>query len=67
MVNVLEMLFNLHSSPMIQMLAPMSKNRIQPSKFEDLVGFIRWFMNPAASRLATRWMLQKVVGNGRFL
>lgn len=28
---------------------PMSKNKIQPSKCEDLVGFIQPFMNRAAS------------------
>ena len=31
----------------------MLKNKIQPSKFEDLIGFIKQFMNREASHLAT--------------
>ena len=33
------------------------KNQIQPSKFEDLIGFIKQFINWAASHLATRRVL----------
>lgn len=43
------------------------KNRIQPIKSEDLIGFIEWFTNWAASHLAARKTLQKIVENGRFL
>ena len=43
------------------------KNKIQPSKFEDLMGFIKPFMNQAASHVARREMSQGVVPNGRFL
>lgn len=32
----------------------MLKNKIQPSSFEDLIGFIKQFMNLAASHLASR-------------
>jgi len=45
----------------------MSKTNIQPSKFEDLIGFIKQFMNSAASRLASRKELLGVVQNGRVL
>ena len=42
-------------------------NKIQPSKFEDLIGFIQRFMNQAVSYLATRRTLQRAVQNGMFL
>ena len=43
------------------------KNKIQLSKLEDLIGFIKEFMNQAVSCLASTEMLQGVVQNGRFL
>lgn len=36
------------------------KIKIQPGKFEDMIGFIRQFMNEAASHLASKEMLQGV-------
>ena len=42
------------------------KNKIQPSKFEDLIGFIQQFMSRAASHLERRKALWEVVQNGRF-
>lgn len=36
------------------------------SKFEDVIGFIKQFMNWAASHLAGREILRGVVKNGRF-
>lgn len=33
------------------------KNKIQQRKFEDLIGFIKWFMNGAASHLVRREIL----------
>lgn len=41
------------------------KNKILLRKFEDLIGFVNWFTNQAASRLASRGGLQ-VIPNGRF-
>lgn len=43
------------------------KNKIQPSEFENLIGFLKQVMNPAASPLASRELLQGVAQNGRFL
>lgn len=43
------------------------KNKIQPSEFEDLVGFTRQFMICSVSNLATSRMLQGVVQNERLL
>lgn len=43
------------------------KNRIQPNKFEDLLGFIKQFMNQAAFHLATRRVLREVVQNKIFI
>lgn len=43
------------------------KNKIQPSEFEDLIGFIKQFMIWAVSHLATRMVLQGVEYNGRLL
>lgn len=41
------------------------KNKIQLSKFEDLIGLIKQFMNQAVSLLVTRRVLP-VVQNGNF-
>ena len=43
------------------------KNKIQPGKFEDLVGFTRPFMICSVSNLATSRMLQGAVQNERLL
>ena len=43
------------------------KQKIQPSEFEDLIGFIKQFMNQAVSHLATRKALHCCVQNERFL
>lgn len=45
----------------------LSIKRIQPSKFEDLVGFISWFMNQAASHPASRKELQGTTERERLL
>lgn len=34
-----------------------NNNKIQTSKFEDLIGFIKWLLNQAAPRLANKEML----------
>lgn len=41
------------------------KNKIHWSKFADLIGFIEWFMNRAASHLANRKELWRAVQKGR--
>ena len=46
---------------------PLLKNKIQPSKFEDLIGFIKLFMNEAASHLANTGELQGTAQNGKVL
>ena len=41
------------------------KNKIQPGKFKDLIGFIKWLMNLAASHVSSRkahWELYKMEG-----
>ena len=43
----------------------MLKNKIQPSKYEGLIGFIKWFPNPAAPHPATRKVLEGFVQDGR--
>lgn len=43
------------------------KNKIQLSKVEDLIGFIKQCINPAASHLAGRRKLLEVVHNGMSL
>lgn len=45
----------------------MLKNKVQQSKFEDLTGFIKWFMTQTASCLAIKRALQEVVQNREFL
>lgn len=39
------------------------QNKVLPSKFEDLIGFFKQFLNPAASHLGSReelhWVKQK--------
>lgn len=40
------------------------ENKIQPSKFEDLIGFIKQFMNQTASQL--EGYSEGIVQNGRF-
>lgn len=45
----------------------LSIKRIQPSKFEDLVGFFSWFMNQAASHPASRKELQGTPERERLL
>lgn len=41
------------------------KNKIQVSKFEDLIGFLQQLLNWAASRLESRKELAEAVENGR--
>lgn len=44
------------------------KDKIQPNKCEDRIGFLKRFVNWAASHhLSTRRVLQEVGHNGRFL
>lgn len=43
------------------------KKQHQPSKFEDLTGFIQQFMNQAPSYLASRELFWGVVQNRRFV
>lgn len=43
------------------------KNKIQLSKFQDLIGFTKGFMNQEASHLATRRELLGIVQNRRFI
>lgn len=45
---------------------PALKNKIQPSTFKDLIGFIKPFTNQAASHLAARRMLRELLQNGTF-
>lgn len=44
-----------------------NNNKIRPSTFEDIIGFIKWCMNQTASHLASREMLHWAVGEERFL
>lgn len=43
------------------------KNKIQQSKFENLIGFLKQFLNWAVSQLGTRRVSWGVVQNGKFL
>lgn len=43
------------------------KNRIQPGKSKNLIGFIKGFLNLAASHVATRKAHLRTVQNGRCL
>ena len=52
---------------MLVLILLLLKNKIQPGKFEDLVGFTRQFMICSVSNLATSRMLQGVVQNERLL
>lgn len=41
--------------------------KIQPSKFKDVIGFMQWFINPAASNLIDRKELQGSIKSERLL
>lgn len=45
----------------------MVKNQIPLSTLEDLIGFIKKFMNKAASLVARRRKLRGTIQNGRFI
>ena len=40
-------------------------NKIEQTKFEDLIGFIQQFINQTAFHVAIRKKLQRVVQNGK--
>lgn len=53
-------------TPVIREMKTLLKNKIQPSKFEILIGFIKQFMHQATSLLSNRVFLG-VAQHGRFL
>ena len=44
----------------VHLLVLIKKNKVHSHKFEDLIIFIQWFINQAASHLATRKALHGV-------
>ena len=46
---------------------PLLNNKIPPSEFEDLIGFIKRFMNQVASYLANQKELHLAAENEKFL
>lgn len=51
----------------VQGQGPLLENKIQPSKFEDLIGFMKCFMYLVDGSLAGRGELPGIVQNGGFL
>ena len=61
----LYLLLRLSKSNASESLTRMLKNKIQLSKFEDLIGLIKQFTNRPASHIASREELQGVVQDKR--